>query len=278
MSDLFGRNIELIAGSKTFSNDDFTIHFEVTFDDEDEANISEFKIYNLKDSTINEVKQGAPVALNAGYENDVGAIFLGEVKRKSAEWDRVDKILTMDVLDGSEKWLNTPIQKTYKAGITAKQILNDITSMAGLDIGAFNLPTNKVYPGGRSINDKLSNAIAAIAKDCGAKTHVNRGKIFIRPKGEGDTIGFVLDAEHGLISSPTPVTKEVDTGKKDAEGKEIKKTVNGWNIVSLLNHRITTDTLIEIQSKTANGVFRVESGKHFHDGEDFYTEVEVYPQ
>ncbi len=266
MAELFGRKIELITGTKSFTNEDFTIYFDVPFSDSEDANIAEIEIYNLKDSTINEIKKGSNVILNAGYEGDVGAVLLGEVKNSFAEWDSVDKITTIDVLDGGGKWLSTPIKRTYKPGITAKQVLNDLLSVTGLEIGAFSLPNNKVYPGGKTVDDKLSRAIAYIARDCGAKTHTNRGKIFIRPKSEGDSIGFVLNSERGLIASPTPTEKEVDG-----------ETVKGWEVKSLLNHRITTDSVLIIESKTANGQFRVESGAHKHDGSDFYTEMVVYP-
>lgn len=277
-NELYGRKIEFFAGSKQFIGEDFTIYFDVPFDDAEDANVATVNVYNLAEATINEFKQGQKIVLNAGYEGDVGAVLLGEAKGIKTEWDGVDKITKIEVLDGSEKWLNTPIQKTYKAGIKGKQILNDILAIAGLEIGVFNLPVNKVYQGGKTIKSKLSTAIASIAKDCGAKVHVNRNKIFIRPKNEGNKMGFVLDAEHGLIASPTPIKKEVETGEKDATGAAKKKTINGWKVVCLLNHRITTDALIQVKSKTANGIFRVESGKHSHNGDDFYTEMEVYPQ
>jgi len=277
MNELFKREIELTVGSKSFASDDFTIYFDVPFSDSEEPNIGEINIYNLKDSTINEIKKTSNVILNAGYEGDVGAILLGEVKKSFAEWDSVDKITTIDALDGSERWLSEPVKRTYKPGITAEQVLNDLLNATGLEIGAFSLPDNKVYHGGKTVNGRLSNAIASIVRDCGAKTHVNRGKIFIRPRSDGDSIGFVLNKERGLISSPTPTEKEVKTGGKDQNGMPIRETVKGWDVKCLLNHRITTDSILIIESKTANGTFRVESGVHKHDGRDFVTEMEVYP-
>jgi len=266
MSNLFRRVVELYADKKQFGGD-FTIYFDVPFDDGDDANVAEIKIYNLTTQSINEIKKGSKIILNAGYSGDAGSILLGEAQTVKTEWERVDKITTITVLDGSESWLKMPIKKTYKEGIKAKQILNDILAITGLEIGAVNLPTNKVYKGGKTINTTLQKAIAQIAKDCGAKTHVNRGKIFIRPKNEGDNIGFVLDAEHGLISSPMPIEKE----------DKQKNIIKGFKVVSLLNHRIATDSLLQIKSKTANGIFRVESGKHYANGRAFYTEMECYP-
>lgn len=266
MSNLFKRVVELYADDKLFAGDDFTIYFNIPFDDGGDPNAAEVSIYNLTDQSINDIKKDSKIVLNAGYDGDYGSILLGDAKKIITEWERVDKITTIHVLDGPKEWLNTIFKRTYKEGIKASQILNDVLASTGLEIGAYKLPVDREYKGGKTINTTLQKAIAQIAKDCGAKSHVTRGKIFVRPKNEGDNIGFVLNSENGLIASPTPIEKE-----------ENGKVIKGYKITSLLNHRITTDSLIEITSKTANGVFRVESGKHFANGLVFYTESEVYP-
>lgn len=286
MAESFGRVIEMFVEKRKFEGSDFTILFDVPFDDGGDANIAEIKIYNLKDDTINGLKRDSRVILNAGYTGDVGAVLLGIVKEVKTEWSGVDRITTMQVLDGTEAWFSLQIQKTYAKNVKAQSILDDIVKMTGLQIGAIKLPKNHVYKSGKTVKGKLRQIIKDIARDCGAKAHTTRGKIFIRPKDEGDTIGFLLDTEHGLISSPTPIEKEVEIkstkpGKKDKKGKPTtvkvttKKKVNGWSVKCLLNHKITTDALIKINSKTANGTFRVESGKH--NGSAYETEMEVYP-
>lgn len=271
---LYGRKIELIVGGKQFINElgkeGLTIHFEVPFDDDKEPNVATIKIFNLSDQTIHGINKGAPVILNAGYQNDVGSIFLGFAEKPKTEWQGVDKVTEIKVVDGNESWLRMQIKRTYKEGITGKAILSDLLGLTGLEIGAFKLPVNKVYRGGKAINTLLAKAIAEIAKDCGAKAHVTRGKIFVRPKNEGQVIGFVVDKDHGLIASPTPIETETGDGKK-------KTKRQGYKVTTLLNHRIYTDAIVQIRSKTANGIFRVEKGRHYGDDRAFYTEMEVYP-
>jgi hypothetical protein len=193
-------------------------------------------------------------------------VLLGFAKDVKTEWQEVDRVTTITVIDGTDSWFNMTFKKTFNKGVSAKTILTAMLAETGLRIGAFNLPKNYVYRSGKTINGKLSDAIKAIAKDCGAKAHVNRGKIFIRPSDEGDTVGFLLNADSGLVSSPTPIEKDVNGKKKQ-----------GWNVTCLLNHRITTDALIQLSSRTANGTYRVESGKHVSNGADFLTQMEVYP-
>lgn len=297
MSNLFGRKVEIIAGNKKFSGDDFTIEFDVSFDDGATANDAELKIYNLSTQTAREIKKGANIILNAGYTNDVGAIFLGVAKIIQTDRASVDHITKINALDGNGAWADSDISKTYSKNATGKQILNDLLSMTGLQIGALILPVNKVYKSGKTVKGKLGAVITEVANDCGCKTHVTRGKIYIREKDTGDISKIILDADSGLIGSPTPIEKEekysviekvkkqVKSRKKGGqtvttyENKKVEKTrtISGWKITCLLNHRITTDLLIGIKSKTANGTFRVESGKHYSNGADFYTEMECYP-
>lgn len=294
MSNLFNQQVQLLHGTKTFSSDDFTIDFDVPFNDDEDANIVEVTIYNLTDKTINTIKKGSQVILNAGYLGDVGSIGIGDVKSVITSWSGVDKLTKINILDGGEKWYEQQIKKTYKAGITAKQVLTDLLSKTGLKVGSLTLPVNKIYKSGKSVNKKLARAIMDIAIDCKAKVHVTRGKIYIRPKNTGDKTGVIIDKTNGLIGSPTPIEKE-ETHK---ESKNITKTVKqkkktvkkvvtqqvdvktikrGFKVVSLLNHKITTDSIVTIKSKTAKGVFRVESGKHTRSDGKFYTELEVYP-
>lgn len=271
----YGRVTELIVDGNQFSGDDFTILFSVPFDDDGEANVAEVKIYNLKNDTINKFKKDSRVILNAGYKGDAGAILLGTVKDVRSDWSGVDRITTLQVLDGTNSWFSAPIKKTYKAGAKGDAILQDLTKLTGLQIGAFKLAKPVVYKSGKTVKGTLANVIKQIAKENGSKAHVTRGKVYIRPKNEGDNIGFVLNSSTGLVSSPTPIESEVETNEKDKEGKKKKVKRQGWAVKCLLNHRITTDALIQVSSRTANGNFRVESGTH--NGSSFETEMEVYP-
>jgi hypothetical protein len=294
LTSLFKRKVEVKIGDRTFKSGDFYIEFDVPFDDSDTANVANISIYNLTDKTINTFKKGVSVFINAGYESDNGGIFSGVASPVFSEFKGVDKVVTIDAVDGNDKWVEAEIKKTYKENTTALQILKDLIKMTGLSIGALKLPQNKVYRSGKTFQSKLSTAIIEIARDCGAKMHVNRLKIYIRPKNEGDTVYFVLNKDHGMVGIPSPIEKEetykvTENIRKETkkggktvvtyeEGQVDKKILKrGYNVVSLLNHKFTTDAIIEIRSKTANGRFRIESGKHYCRGNSFYTEMEVFP-
>jgi len=109
----------------------------------------------------------------------------------------------------------------------------------------------------------LKDAVQQIVKECGSTFKISKGRIFIMPFGEGIQTGFLLNYQTGLIGSPEVFERE----ERDC-------TKKGYKIQMLLNHRITVNSIIRVESRTANGMFRVLKGRH-RCGGDFITEVEV---
>jgi hypothetical protein len=94
-----------------------------------------------------------------------------------------------------------------------------------------------------------------------------RGKLVIRPVEIGTDEKFTLEENTGLIGSPSEF--EI-TDKKGSEDKAVR----GYTVKCLLQHRITTCSILTIKSKSANGVYRAFKGKHIADADDFITEFE----
>ena len=260
---LWIREVNLKAGDKEFTGDKFDIDFRVPFSTKEEPDISEVKIFNLSQSTISSIESKAYVILNAGYKGDVGNILSGKIESINTEWQGVDKITTIKVSDGGFEWRDTKTQKTYQAGSTAKYIMSDLASMLGLEVAEISPKKDIVYQLGKSISGSVETALKQLVKDTGSKMYVNKGRIFIRDENKGTETGFLLNSDTGLISSPEKVEEEKD-------GQKVIK----YKVQSLLNHKISVDSLIQIESKTINGNYRVESGVHTGD---FITEMIVVP-
>ena len=70
------REATLQIGSKRYGMDDLYFEFDVPFEDSDTLQTATFKAYNLSEATRKSIKRGNVIILNAGYEGDVGAIFV----------------------------------------------------------------------------------------------------------------------------------------------------------------------------------------------------------
>lgn len=268
--DLFGRIIRLEAGGKLIEPP-LTIYFDSEFDDSEKINTTKIKVYNLSDKTIAGIKQNSPVLLSAGYKGDVGVIFEGIVKNPQTNWSGVDKITEIEGVDQHGLYLTKKINKTFAPNTPASTILRYLIGEAGLGAGDFSLVQDFIYRKGKTLKGNVSTLIKSIVKDTKSKMHINRGKIYIRDANKGDATGFVVNKDSGLIDVPEKIESETE------DKKSKKKTTRvGWKVKMLLNHRITVDSIIILQSKAVSGQFRVVKGRHYCEGGSFYTEVEVY--
>jgi hypothetical protein len=265
---LFRRRVSVASGGALVESPPFDIHFQLRFDTEPEPNQATIDIFNLADSTVNKFKCGQTVILNAGYEADSGTILAGITDEVRSFWQTVrgagnERILRLEAGDATDRWLNARISKAYKAGIKASQIIADMLKMFGLEIGAFKLPKDVTYPGGRTFSGSLQSALRQVVSDCGAKMHISNGAVFVLPPDQGNRIAVVLRHDTGLVEYP----ERIET--QDGEEK--------WRVISLLNHRIRADSIIKVESRNLTGFCRVVKGEHVCGDEDFETRLEVVP-
>lgn len=261
------RQIELTAGDKEFKGDDFTIEFRVPFSTSEDPDISEIMLYNVSKESIAAIQAKAYAVLNVGYKGDIGNILSGKVEEVSSKWYKVDKITTIKVSDGGFEWRNTRVQKTYAKGSTSKYIMQDLSSLLGLEVVEVSPKIDITYQLGRTISGGVEKALKQLVEDTDSKMYINKGKLYIRDKDKGTSIGFSLNSDTGLVGSPEKVEEE----------NEKKEKIIKYNVKCLLNHKITTDSIIQIESRTVNGTYRVEEGSHYCNGSDFITEMVVIP-
>lgn len=254
------REVNLKAGDKEFTGDKFDIDFRVPFSTKEEPDISEVKIYNLSQNSIQSIGAKAYAILNAGYKGDVGNILSGKIENISTVWEGVDKVTVLKVSDGGFEWRNATVNKTYQAGTKASYIMADLASILGLEVGEISPKKDITYKLGKSISGHVETALKRLVKDTESKMYISKGRLYIRDKNKGTETGFLLNSDTGLIDSP----------EEEKDGQKVIK----YRVQSLLNHKISTDSLIQIESKTINGIYRVESGVHTGD---FITEMIVVP-
>jgi hypothetical protein len=254
------RSTDVTIGDRTFRSEELHIDFDVPFDDNVTPNESNIRIYNLSDDSINRIEHNQQLTLMTGYEGDIGLLLQGRVSYVTTRKVGPDKVTTVYVIDGPDLTGVKIERKAYAKGTRGSAILNDIVPLLKLPIAAFRLPSEKVYDEGYSISGQIVDNLSQIARDCGASFYVNRGNLYIRSLSDGDDAQFVLKTDTGLLDSPEFFFDD------DAKG---------YNIRCLLQHRITTASIIDLDSKYAKGRFRARRGRHICNEAEFITEVEV---
>ncbi|NMH83263.1 hypothetical protein HH307_02985 [Bacillus coagulans] len=263
---LFGRVIKVTIntsdGYLNFNNDDLEIHFEINFDDDEKPNVNTVSIYNLTKTTIGRIKKEQKISVTAGYKADYGLLVEGKIAGiKTSYENEIDKLTKITFAEGtSYTSKKTPKAITFRKGTTGKQIISKLTGLLGIKPATVSIPKNKVYKSGYKVTGQIENNLVEVVKDCGASMYWRRGRMVIRSIKTGDDERFTLSEDTGLIEPPESF--DDDNGK-------------GYTVRCLLQHRITTASIIQLKSSTANGTFRVRSGKHYCDGSDFLSEFEV---
>lgn len=262
----FLRSAMLQIGPLKYNMDDgFYFDFEVPFYDSDQLVTASFTVNNLSATSRAGIQKNQVVILNAGYEDDVGVLFVGQVAscrhvQQGVEW--VTKITATAALD---QWLNTQINKTYAENCKAEDIVRDLLNIFGLEVGVFQLVENVTYPRGRVCSGKLKDILTEIVvNECKSRLLIRTNQIIINNPADGVNKGYLLTPETGLLFTSadsdvttveTAQTKGADAEKKAAEQKTWKRTC-------LLNYRMGPGDIVQIQSRDLNGMFQIVSGTH----------------
>lgn len=275
------RSATLQIGGKKYSMDELAFDFEVPFEDSEELATATINAYNLSANTRNGITKGAPVIINAGYEGDLGVIFVGQVaglshKHSNTEWRT--KITATEALD---QWLTAQINKTYTKSIKAKAMLQDLLNIFGIEIGTFDLAIDKEYPRGKVCKGKLKDVLKEIVvSDCKSRFLIRCGKIIINNPNDGVNKGYLLSPSTGLLRSDEekeviPIETDLSTKKTSDEKSEEAATKKRS---SLLNYHLGPADVIKIQSSDLNGRFMIVRGTHKgSQSGDWKTEIEVKP-
>lgn len=259
---LFDRQAVLSIENKQFKSDDIDFEFNVPFSTENEPDVTEISIYNLSPESICSIKKGTNVNLSAGYGKNIGMIVSGQVIDFATTIDNVDKKTTLKIGSAINAWREKKINKTYAKGTTAKDIMSDLISNFGVVIADMSIVKNVTYKRGKTVSGRLKDVVKKLAKETNSKFYIDKDRAYVRPHEKGTATGFLLSGSTGLIGSPERIEIQEDG----------KKSNQGWKVKCLLNHNIFTDSLIQIDSKSIKGNFRVVKGSHTSE---WITDMEV---
>ncbi len=300
--------LKVVSGSTLYTlhsgnakNNDLQIQYDVPFADDGNPSIGTVTIYNLDKTTRNYFKKGVHITLSAGYKTDHGVLAEGNVVtvnqattdfststfsftfREGKDYSGTDVLKTTAAVNTrvkikvpektNKKKLKTAyktekvkkkVNLSFKKGTKAKTIISQVASKAGIHISSIKLKKNVEYKKGYTVSAKPIEAIKSIAQKCGSSLYYRRGDLMIDDlsKANGYVEHLLLTYKSGLIQQPT---FEIDDN-----GKKV------WTLVSLLQYKVSTGSVIQVDTDDLKGTFRVRSGEHQNGGSDSTTTMEVY--
>jgi len=265
---MFDRFAQIECSGFTITSNDLDFEFDIPFDDDIEADEAEITIYNLAMTTLQSFNINNAIVVKAGYKDDIGVIFQGRinaVKTKKSGTDRVTTISAIDDAGLSEYDVN---DISFTEGVRASYILKSLLDRLSIPVAVFNPVRDHIYESAVNISGAILGNIKKYAEVCGIAVYFNKGQVFARRLSEGDNIGFTVSSDTGLIESPEEFTEE-------NTAEEYVDNVYGYTLRMLIQHRMNTAAIINLDSENAKGTYRVRKGRHTWNESESVTECEV---
>lgn len=263
MSRFYLRKALLTVGSKQFST---RIAFDIKKDDESDPNKAKIQLYNLSlDSRSYLEKTNEIIRLEAGYEDEIGIIFMGDILKNGVRHERNggDIITTVMCGDGQKSIVDAYVDISMGKGTTCQQIVTAAVNKLkeyGLSVRIISGDLSKQFLQGKTYSGSVRQLLDEVTAFCGLKWSCQNNSIQIYPKeGTPASSVFLISSESGLIGLPS-------------------KGENGIIFRCLLNAQLIPQNFIQLQTKqtTGTGTYKIISVHHVGDSRegDWYTEIE----
>lgn len=176
-----------------------------------EPNDGECTIYNLSETSRNKISEGDKVELFAGYDGKYKLISVGDIsnvqnRNPATEWQT-----RIEWGDGKKQYLEATISKSYKEGVSLKDILNDLTNSLDYSVKGVIDELKEKINGGLSINGKTKDILNKITKDYGLEWSIQDEEVTVIKKGAPiDNEAIVISQETGLLEFPQVSNRGID--------------------------------------------------------------------
>ena len=270
------KQIRLITiGEIVFDYEKLDIDFEVKCTDDNKSDIATIKLYNLSETTRQKLKLNQDVSIDAGYRELHGVIFNGIVESISTSRDENDFITTIEATPNNRAYTNTIINRQFKAGIKASEVIKQIETMCNFTMDIKELGKDTVYPNGKVFSGRLSNVIPILARDTGTIARFTNTTIEFKLPNKAYSSVLHLGAEQGLIRIDKKMDKADIKEKYNKKSKKdnSKSTTNKpkFDIECLLVPLIKIGQLLEIESTLFKGQVVVKEFNFVASGLETFT-------
>jgi len=246
----FGRkiNLVLVDGQNGLDLSQFRFTFQTRQCDTESPNNCFIRIYNLSETTVKQIRgQYSRVVLQAGYEDNFGVIFDGQIKQFGMGREgATDAYLDIMAADGDQAYNYSVVRQTLarENSAPADQHRTLISAMA--DAGAkqgYTMDfTGGILPRGKVLFGLARARMRELAVQQRATWSIANGKVTVTAlEGYKPGEALVLNSATGMIGIP-------------------EQTEQGLMVKCLLNPRLDSGSLVRINNRDVNQVFQQNPG------------------
>lgn len=240
----FNRRVlfKVLVKNKIIEIDKLKIKFDIKKSRTREQNKATIEIYNLNETTRANIKnEGVTVELYAGYADDVGLIFRGDIREVFHKKNNADMITTITAGDGDNALRNSNVNLTLPSNsLLLEQVEMLAEKLEGIKkgkiIGIDGLEGNKratTFVG--TVREELDRLAIKYDFSYTVENHVFN---LVRNK-QHTGLGEVISVESGMIEAPVATEKGVD-------------------VKTLLNNNLKCNDLFKLEAKFLSRTYRID--------------------
>lgn len=278
MTVLFNRAARVTVGmpgeSGTSFTQDFRIQFSVNQAISPTTNTTECSVFNLAAQSRDQlVKPGQILELSAGYGTDLEVLAVADVTQVINSFSPPDIQTKFKCDDGAIPLRDRKINITFSEGTQLKTVVDKLADQLALSVRATGIEIKGQYVKSVSFSGRVKDALDRVAAKGDFIWSIQNRELQLSPaKQANEGRGVLLTAETGLLSSPSQLDDQQDVA--------LRGLGPGYSVSSLLNPKIRPGDRIRVESRTANGIFKVDTVTHSGDteGADWITQATVYEE
>jgi len=232
-----------LPGQEGYQYTDLRVTFDITKTSESTSNKAKIALVNLNKESISKFTKGYLIRLEAGYDDLIETVYLGDVVRATSERHGADVITTFECGDGEHQLVNAVFDRSYPPNTKYVDIITDLAKALDVDIGTVIGIQNKSLGSGFVCTGSVRRNLNQLLKNQKLEWSIQNGALQILPiSSHVGEEAILISKETGLIGVPS-------------EGTDFYK----FN--SLLNPKLIPGRIVQLTSSTLNGVLRIRKAQ-----------------
>lgn len=256
--------------------------FEIVKKDTQTPNKATFTVYNLSDQTISRMRKSfTKIIVNAGYVDNFGMIFTGNIKGFFEGKNGVDKYLKIYAGDGDKAYNYTIINKTLAAGLSPSDQTKALSEAMGININYQSELSQTQLPRGKVFYGRPQEYMRQVANTESCTWSIQDGQIVMLKRTELlPNTAVLLTPNTGLIGTPVRNEDGIDGQcllnpllKIGAAVKIDQTLINDADVDYNTDNKKDKKDKKELSSINVDGEYRLISITHVGStrGNDWYT-------
>lgn len=209
------------------------------------------------------------VRIDAGYDGELRHLFTGDLRWGRSQLEDTEWDTKLQLADGDRAYKHARVSRSYKPGTQVVTALREAAAAMGLVLDSRVLASADLqaqFASGRTLQGPARDELTRLLAPYGYHWSIQNGRMQVLKDDQVRQDEAILVAEEtGLVGTP-----EFATPTKSGKAPTL-------TLKMLLYPELTPGGMIQVRSKSVDGIFRVERVTHTIDthGDEFESEIEA---